>query len=1050
MSSPDEDRPDRLLPSAPGPISWMAMNAVAANLLMLALLIGGVLGLSTITKEIFPPFHTDTVTVSVAYPGASPEEINDGIILAIEAQVRTLPGIGRVFSSATEGSGSVSLDVISGHDRDQVLLDVRNAVDRITSFPDDAETPDVTINDFQRYVVSLGVTSQFGDQSLFALKTQAIDRILALPGVAEVVERGEAVPEIRIEVPRERLRELDLTLEEVAAAVRSAARDLPGGGIITSGGEILLRTDGRRVRGPDFLDIPILVRADGSRILLGDVARVVDGFEDLGSVIEYNGRSGVRLDVFQGEGAEPLEISAGVRGIVAEINAGLPEGASVTVSNDRSERFGERIGLLVKNGALGLTLVVITLGVFLNLRVAFWVAVSIPVVLIGSFSFLPWTGISINMVSMFAFIMTLGIVVDDSIIVGENIHARVQDGLPVPDAVRQGVLEMAVPVLFAVVTNIIAFVPLLLIPGLAGQMMLALPIVACVVFAVSLVEALFILPAHLNGDGLATKPAQGPFRRVMLFRQAVAGSLDLVRDTVFLWLVRRAVSFRYLTVVLFTGVVALVWAYNASGRIDLVWNPEIPGNRVDAEFEMPVDATIDDTLEVARRIEAAAFRTLDRLGDQDDLASWTVRAGIWRPTSADVNMTLVPDGERPFTQAEFTRVWREEIGPVPEVDSLFFEFLVGPGGARSLRVSLSHPDDDLLETAALDLADRLRGFTGVVDVTSGVGEGKQQTRFLVTPEGQALGLDEQSLGQQVRGAFQGAEAFRLLRDGREVRVIATLPLAERDSRADLDAFIIRTPDGVEVPLGTAARTETGRAFTTIERENGRRTLTVIASVDPDTGNSRVIREALQGEVMPALRALYPGLDLAFSERTGVGAALQAVLWGFLAVLVVIYALMASLFRSYVQGVLVVLTIPFSLAAAIIGHIAMGFDISAVSVFGMIGLAGMVVNGALVLTLRYNALRERVDDATEAVIQAARARFRPIVLTSFTTTVGLAPMLFETSVQAQFLIPLAVVLTFGTVLSTFAVLFLIPALHAIHADVGRLLGGAPRPAPAPAE
>lgn len=1023
-----------------GLISWMAGNPVAANLLMFALLLGGLFGFTDIRQEITPDFTLESIRVNVAYPGASPEEVEEGIVLAVEKELTGMNGINSLLSSAGEGSGTVTAELSDDADPGEVLQNIRNAVSRITSFPDDAEPPRVELRQHGFYVISIAVAAELPPQDLFELSERIRRQILVMPGVSEIGIRGQQPPQIKIEITQERLRALDLSLSDVAVAVRNAARDVPAGLIDTEDGEILLRTEGRRVRAKEFADIPIKVLADGSRILLGDAAQLIDGFTETWQSFEFNGRPGLRLDVYQTENQRPVELAARVRTLVDELNAELPDGVAISVHNDRSKRYAERSDILLKNGAIGLTLVVIMLGVFLNPRLAFWVAVSIPVVFIGSFSILPEIDVTLNMISMFAFILTLGIVVDDAIIVGENIHVKRLEGLPAGEAVRAGASEMVIPVLYAVGTNIIAFVPLIFVPGATGQFMRHLPIVASVVFVVSLIEALLILPAHLNDKRHEQTEGRrrffAHFRRVKRFHDAIADSLDRLRDGPYMRFLRLAVRERYLTVLVFTGLLLIVVAWYESGRIDLTWRPQIPGNRVDAELNMPVDASKKETLAVVRRIEAAGLRAIERLGNRDQhVESWFTRVN---PNSGDVNVYLVPDEGRPFTQEEFTRIWREEIGDLPEAKALFFEYLIGPGGNKGLRVNLSHVSTPTLETAAHELAQRLNEFTGVVDVSDGIAEGKRQISFTLTPQGRAVGLSEAALGRQVRNAFYGAEALRLLRDGYELKVMVRLPPEQRLSIQDLNDFIVRGHEGAEIPLARAAVFSKGNAYSRITREDGKRTLTVTGSFDKASANTRRIRAALESEVLPALSARYPGLEWKFTGgRRDRNEALNAIFEGLIWVVLIIFGLTAALFRSYAHGLIIMLTIPYSVAAAVAGHVLMGFDLSSVSIFGMIALGGLVVNGSLVLTLRYNQLQ--AADHPAALTEAARSRFRPIVLTSMTTTAGLFPMLFETSAQALFLVPMAIALSFGTVASTFVVLLLIPALHQIWWDIRRILG-----------
>lgn len=1023
-----------------GLITWMAGNPVAANLLMFALLLGGLLGFTDIRQEITPDFTLESVRVTVAYPGASPEEVEEGIILAIEKELTGMEGVSSLVSSASEGSGRVTAELSDDAEPSEVLQNIRNAVSRITSFPEDAEQPRVGLSQHGFYVISIAIAADLPPEDLFQLSERIRRGILTMPGVSEINIRGQQPPQIKIEINQERLRALDLSLADVAAAVRNAARDIPAGQIDTEDGDILLRTEGRRVRAREFADIPIKVLPDGSRILLRDAAQLIDGFTETWQSFEFNGRPGLRLDIYQTENQRPVELAARIRNLVDELNAELPDSAAISVHNDRSKRYAERSEILLKNGAIGLTLVIITLGVFLSPRLAFWVAVSIPVVFIGSFSILPEIDVTLNMISMFAFILTLGIVVDDAIIVGENIHAKRLQGMPAGEAVRAGVNEMAVPVMYAVGTNVIAFIPLIFVPGPTGQFMRHLPIVASVVFIVSLVEALLILPAHLNeGDAEKQEGRRhffARFRRVKRFHDAIAGSLDRLRDGPYRRLLQIALRERYLTVLVFTGLLAIMVAWYESGRIDLTWRPQIPGNRVDAELNMPVDASKKETLAVIRRIEAAGLRTAERLGSRDQhVESWFTRVN---PNSGDVNMYLVPDEQRPFTQEEFTRVWREEIGDLPEAKALFFEYLIGPGGNKGLRINLSHVSTPTLETVARELAERLNEFTGVVDISDGIAEGKRQIGFTLTPQGRAVGLTEAALGRQIRNAFYGAEALRLLRDGYEIKVMVRLPPEQRISIQDLSDFVVRGREGVEIPLARAAGFSEGNAYSSITREDGKRTLTVTGSFDKASANTRRIRATLENEVLPELTARYPGLEWKFSGgRRDRNEALNAIFEGLIWVALIIFGLTAALFRSYAQGVIVMLTIPYSIAAAVAGHVLMGFDISSVSIFGMIALGGLVVNGSLVLTLRYNQLQ--TADLPTALTEAACSRFRPIVLTSLTTTAGLFPMLFETSTQALFLVPMAIALSFGTLASAFVVLLLIPAFHHIWWDIQKMLG-----------
>jgi multidrug efflux pump subunit AcrB len=1021
-----------------GFIAWFADNPVAANLFMLALLIGGFLGFQDTNQEVYPDFNLNKIHIQVVYPDASPEAIEQGILLAAEKALTGLNGISRITSKATEGNAQIQAELQQQADPTQVLQDIRNAISRITTFPEGIEPPHIYLGQHDFHVISLGIAADFEPQALYQLGERIRRQLANIPGVARIDVLGGFAPQISIEVSQQTLQQYQLDLRRIAAQIRQHTQDLPAGRIQTEQGELLLRIQGQREKALDFADIPIKTRTDGSQLLLSDIAGLRETFADPDQIFEFNGHPGIRLDLYQTRDQNPTQLTARIREQVQRLNAELPDAVTISVQNDRSKRYAERRDILLKNGLLGLLLVVIVLGAFLNPRLAFWVAVSIPVVFIGSFSLLPYVGVSLNMISMFAFILTIGIVVDDAIIVGENIHAKMQQGMPVKAAIREGVAEMTVPVIYAVGTNIIAFAPLLLVPGATGQFLRDMPLVIAIVFAISLIEALLILPSHLH---FRECPIYRPFARIQRFHEAMTHNLDALRQGPFRRWLQWAIGERYLTLTIFGGLLALIIAWYAAGHIDLTWRPEIPGDRVDAEIEMPVDASLSQTLAAVRKVEAAGLAAIEELGGRQYLQHWFTRAGWRRPTYGDVNMYLAPDNERPFTQEAFTREWRKQLGELPEAKSVFFEYLIGPGGNKSLQIHLSHPNSRILAQNAQTLAQQITALPGVVDVNDGVAQGKRQIRLQLTPEGRLSGLDETTLGQQIRAAFHGVEVQRLLRDGQEIKVVTRLPKAE--SISALHQLILNTPDGGHIPLMQAAELIPARADSTINREDGRRILKISASIDKKNANTRRIRAQIEETIMPELLARHSGLQWQFAGgRRDRNSTLQAIFNDLLWASLIIYGLLAALFRSYIQGLIVMTTIPFAVAASIAGHIALGHDLSAVSVYGMIALSGLVINNALVLTLRYNQLNlsstASQSDIQQAILSAATSRFRPILLTTLTTMAGLLPMLFETSIQARFLAPMAIALTFGVAVTFFVVLFFIPALLAVTEDCRRLM------------
>ena len=1018
-----------------GIIEWFATNSIAANLLMAALVMGGILGFIDLKQQYLPTFEADQITVSVTYNGASPEEVEKGIILPIEQALSSIIGIDQLTANAQEGKGEVLAKLENDADRQQLLQDIRNAVARITQFPTEADQAKVALRGHEFSIISIGVAADFSKPELFALSERIRRVLLDVKGVSRVEAVGALAPEIGIEINPVRLLEQELTIADITNVLREAVRDVPGGLVSTQDGEVVLRTLGRRDNAIAYGDIPIKTRNDGTTVLLRDIAKVTDGFEESKQIFKFNGKPGMRLDVYHGESVRPIALAERIKESVKQLQNDLPKTVELSIQTDRSARFYERTNILLSNGLQGLALVVIALGIFLNARLAFWVAVSIPVVFIGSFTFLPFAGVTLNMISMFAFILAVGIVVDDAIIVGEHIYTKLQQGLKPSDAVQQGVREMFIPVMYAVGTNIIAFIPLLLVPGSTGEFMKSLPIVASIVFAISLAEALLVLPSHLNHkikDGKANN-LYAPFARVKRFHDAMTEGLDRLRDVNYAKQIQWVIKNRYLVVIIFAGFLSVIIAWYEAGRIDLTWRPSIPGNRVDAEIDMPVDASVKQTSATVRKVEAAGLQAIENLGGKDYLKSWFTRSGWRRANYGDVNMYLVPDEQRPFTQEEFLREWRRVLGDVPEAKSIFFEYMVGPGGNKEFSINLSHVDTKILESSARELAERIGELEGVTDVNDGIGQGKSQWVFNLSPVGRALGLTEQLLGQQLRDSYYGAEVESLLRNGKEVKVMVRLSESHRQSMADLRELLIRTPNGGLIPLTEAANVDTGRAYSTIKREDGRRIIQITASIDKARANSRQIRALVEKTFIPELSANHPGLKWTFGggrrDRTKT---FDYIFNGLLWSAVLIFALMAALFRSYSQGVIVMLTIPFAVAGSVLGHIIMGHGLSSVSIYGMIALGGLVVNGSLVLTVRMNELKDL--PALEAIKTAAMSRFRPILLTTLTTTLGLAPILFETSIQAKFLIPMAIALSFGTIMGFLVVLYLIPAMYAIHAEL----------------
>ena len=1041
-------------------IAWFARNATAANLAMMALLIGGVAAAINIKQEVYPSFQLDFVDIEMAYPGASPEEVADAILLPIEEQMRSLEVAERVTGTAKQGSATVAVELAEGVDPNRAMQEVTNAVGRVAFFPEDAERPVVSLREEQRRIMWLALYGDLDERQMFHLAERVRDELLTNSEISRVDTRFARDPEISLEIPQATLRSLNLTPQEVAQTVRNSARDVPGGGVRTPGGEVLLRAAERRDLASAYADIPLVSTAEGSKVLLGDVATVTDGFVDLPLENYYNGGRGVFLFVYAVGDEKPLAVAEAVRETMDRINAGMPEGTRLDVLQDQARQYESRLWLLAKNGGMGLALVLLVSGLFLEPRLAIWVALGVPVTLIGAVAVLPALGASINMISLFAFIVTLGIVVDDAVIVGENVFYKMQQGMPRIAAAVEGAREMAVPVLFAVATNVIAFVPLLLVPGETGQFFAPLPAVVIAVFAVSIVEALMILPAHLgHGRDRAARRPGWLTRQQRRFSEG----FERATDRVFVPLLRTCLRARYLTLAVVTAAVLLVLAWYQSGRVNYNFTPVIAGLRVDAEVETAPGAPFADTVRVAKHIAAAGYRAADRLsdGNADDVLRGRMNViGRLGENWADVNFILVPPQDRSFDQATFAEVWREEIGTVTGLDGLYFEWEEGPGSGAGLTLELSHPERDQLEAAAATLANRMATYAGVTDVRDGFAAGKPQLDVALKPAGRSLGLTSDDVARQVRAAFFGAEALRLQRGRHEVRVMVRLPADERQSLAAVEDLIIRTPDGGETTLSQVAELKPGRAPTEVVRIDGRRVVSVSGNVDAAAANVNAVRAALEAQVLPELRSEFPGLTVGFGGRQREEARAMARLRsGLLIAAIIIYALLAALFRSHAQALVVMSVVPLAAAAAVLGHVLLRYDLSVVSLFGIIAVGGLAVNGGLVLVKEANRRRdEESEEPLEAAVGAARRRLRPILLTSLTTFAGLFPMILETDPQALFLVPMAIALGVGTLISGLLLPFTVPAGLMVVDDLARLarrLRGStsdevsPSPPPSPA-
>lgn len=1017
-----------------GPIAWMAHNAVAANLLMILLLGGGLWMATRIQQEVEPEYLLDIVEVRVGYPGASPEEVEKGILLPIEEAVRGVQGIRELVSTAREASGSVSIELVAGADRMRAYQDIDQAVSRIRTFPDEVEQPQVQLASESRRVMSIGI---YGDVDVWDLRRhgeQLRAQLLSHPGITQV--EMWRVPEyvVHVEIPRHILLAHNLSLGQIAQTIGRSSSDVPAGVVETSAGEILLRLKERKQWAEEFAKIPIVSSESGSPLTLGDIATVSDGFEESGFPSLFNRTPTIDLAVFRVGKESPLAIAKAVNEVIEAFEPTLPEGVQTRVDASAADDYSDRLDLLIENALQAALIVLVILALFLDLSLAFWVMMGMVTSFVGAILFLPLIGVSINMISMFGFLVVLGIVVDDAVVVGENIYEHNRQSSSSLDAATVGADQMARPVFFSILTNIVAFVPLLFMPGTTGKYWWSMPAVVIVVLLLSLFEALFILPSHLahrRAAGAAPRNSNWFKRR----QEAFARGFDKTVERYYAPFLARALRFRYVTVSVAVGILAIVGSFAYSGHMGLIMMPEVAADEIEAGVRLPSGTTPKQAAKVAFAVTDATQRMFEKhnLYEVAEGIKTNVRGGSF----VDVEIVMKPPDERTMSANEVIALWREEIGDIDGVMQITFEAERGPGGHRQdISIDIGHDDIDVLEKATAAFVERASSLAETRDVSDNFNRGKAQLDMTLLPAANALGLSSDEIGKQVRDAFFGALALRQLRGTNEIEVRVKLPQDERDDLQTFEDFVIQA-NGAQVPVTELVSISRSEGFSTINRRNGRRAVSIGMNVEPKSALSRVI-EALKSEDLPALRDEFPGLTWSFHGAQAEMRESTSMLWGaFALAIAVIFSLLAVAFGNYSQPLIVLSAIPFGIVGAVLGHLLLGYDLSLVSLMGVVALAGVVVNDALIMIDYANSVPN--SSPFESIHQAGRRRFRPILLTTLTTFGGLLPIILETSNQAKHLIPMAISLGFGILFSTAIILFLVPALYLVVDDAKSALG-----------
>ena len=1042
-----------------GLIGWFSRNPVAANLLMLLIIAAGFISASNISKEMFPVGELDQIQITAVYPGAAPVEVEKAVILPMESAVQGLKGIKKITSTASRDLAVLNLEIESNEDIQEMISLVENRIDSIVNFPDDLEKPTVqkmTIIE-ARWVMGIAVAGDMGERTRKRLGQEMRDELLLLDEIKNLMLWGVDDYEISIELKEDRLREFNLTLAEVANVLRNSSIDLPAGMIRAAQGNILVRTQGKAYTGEAFANLVVRSQPDGTELLLGEIADIRDGFAETNSMVRFDGQTGFNLGIFATDGQDILTISDRIKQYIAEKRETLPQGLVIDEFFDTSFHLRGRLNMMVENLALGAVLVAIVLGLFLNLYVAGWVMVGIPVSFLGAFWLMPVNPypVTINVLSLFAFIMVLGIVVDDAIVIGESIFAEAKAdykqklsavgsasdkdiGYSASVAtVIAGTKRVATPSTIGVLTTMAAFAPILFVGGAAAPFFEAIAVVVILCLLFSLIESKLILPSHLVGLRLG-RPMTSRIAFLERWQRKIAGGLTQFIDNRYQPFLRLCLKHRYATLASFMAILIISVNAVSAGIARFEFFPNVPGDGVQAQIIMQDGTSAEIMRETLGRVEAAAYQM-----DANYRAEYPEDKGLFEhlifytesDTQAIFMMSLTHPEERSISAFEVEKLWRDEVGPLPNVRKQRYYTGTNAGGGAKINLTLSGSDPEQLTQAGKELQAKLGQYNGVFDIYNSQGAGGREVLISLKPHASQLGITLGDVARQVRQAFYGEEVQRLQRGADTVKVMVRYPLEDRRSLATLEEMYIRTANGRSVAINEVADIQLGLGLTAINRIDRARTVTISADADASKVQSGVVISDLTENHIPQLLAKYPGL------KFGLGGAseeerklMERMIIGFVASLFLIYGLLAVPLKSYVQPLVIMSVIPFGFIGAVIGHVLFDVAISMLPIFGLIALAGVVVNDSLILVEFVNRGRSDNDSIDQALLGAGKKRFRAILLTTMTTFVGLLPMLFETSTQAQFVIPMALSLSFGIVFATTITLVLVPCLYRVIYDL----------------
>ncbi|GGB63138.1 efflux RND transporter permease subunit [Shewanella inventionis] len=1039
-----------------GLIAWFARNSVAANLLMIIILLGGLLTASTIRKQFFPEVEINWIEFSAVYPGTAPQEVEEGITIKIEQALESVQGLKRVITYSNRNMAQGYFQVEESYDPLVVLDEIKSEIDSISTFPADMEPPKVERIKFRQEVMYLSLYGDMSERQLKDLGDKIHNEIMQLPNVNISEYYGGLGYEISIEVSKDKLREFGLTFNDVAQAVQGYSRNMSAGQIKAENGYINLRVQNQAYVGYEFEDLPLLTLDDGTTLSLGDIAVVNDGFEEGIQYSKFNGKNSVTFFIGAAKNQSITDVAATIKTYVEKKQKALPHGVKLEPWVDMTYYLDGRLELMLDSMKSGAVLVFLMLALFLRVRLAFWVMMGLPVCFLGTLLFMPmaFIDVTINVISLFAFILVLGIVVDDAIVMGESAHSESEDHGHSVESVIRGVQKVAMPATFGVLTTIAAFLPITMDDGPSSAFGQAIGYVVILCLLFSLVESKLILPAHLAHMKKPKKVKAGSknpldwLRNGVNFIQSnVDRNLSKYIENFYRPSLEIAIKYRYAAIMLFVSLILVCAGLYGGGLVRFIGQPKIPHDFPRIKIEMNVDASEKATLAAALAIEETLYRVDKKVEDEYGQRMISdMQVDLRSQTSAEVMTKLVDPELRPMDTFALAELWRQAMPLIPGVKSFTIQDSLMGGGREDGDISfrLEGNDETQLVAASLALKEKLNGLKGVSDVNDSRQSSAKEVQFELKPLANVLGLTLANIASQVGNSFYGLEAQRIIRNGEEIKVMLRYPEDQRNSIALVQDVLIKTPQGAELPLSEVADIKVVQGVNSIRRENGSRTINVWASVDAEQAEPFKLAKDIRDNFIPELLLKYPQVR---SEVSGnIQEQLDSAntqLRDFILSMLVIYSLLAIPLRSYIQPVMIMSVIPFGIIGSVMGHIILGIDLSALSMFGIIAAAGVVVNDSLVMVDYVNNSRKAGVPMRLAVLNAGCKRFRAIMLTSLTTFIGLVPIMSETSMQAQMVIPMAVSLAFGVLFATVVTLCLIPCLYIAIEDskalISRIIG-----------